>query len=260
MAANDCSLHRPAFDNDKSSTKVLMMKLSMRLSALCCCLWLLSCTQPTQQAATPPTTPVATDYPSDLHGAKLYRISPEQSMLHILVYRGGAMANLGHNHVISSHSIAGYVWVHDDLSHSGFDLTQAVNDLIVDDPQTRSDEGTDFQTTVTDSARAGTRTNMLKPEQLDGEHFSLIRLRSVSITGTRERPEVKVRITIKDQSREVVLPTQLVIDRQSLQVKGQFKIKLTEFGITPYSVAMGALKVEDELTIKFELVAKPLSP
>lgn len=232
------------------------MKLLMRCITLCCCLWLLNgCTQPAQQVSVVPPVPVSTDYPADLQGAKLYRLSAEQSMLHILVYRGGAMAHLGHNHVISSRSVAGYVWSHDELSRSGFNLTQAVNDLIVDDAQTRIDEGADFQTTVSDSARAGTKVNMLKPEQLDGERFPLLRLRSVAITGERAQPEVQVRITIKDQSRDVTLPVQLATDKEMLRVKGQFQIKLTEFGITPYTVAMGALKVEDELTIKFELVA-----
>jgi hypothetical protein len=235
------------------------MKNCMRFVTLFCCVWLLSsCTQPAQKTAGTETTAVATDYPADLHGAQLYKLSAEQSTLHILVYRGGAMANLGHNHVISSHSVAGYVWLHDELSHSGFTVTQTVNDLIVDDAQTRSDEGADFQTIVNDSSRAGTRTNMLKPEQLDGEHFPSLRLSSVAITGDRTQPQVKVRITIKEQSREVMVPVQLTADKKLLRARGQFKIKLTDFAITPYSVAMGALKVEDELTIKFELVAVPL--
>ena len=237
------------------------MKNFMRFMTLFCCVWLLSsCTQPAQKTPGTSATTVATDYPADLHGAQLYRLSPEQSTLHILVYRGGAMANLGHNHVISSRSISGYVWLHDELSRSGFTVTQAVNDLIVDDAQTRADEGTDFQTIVNDSSRAGTRTNMLKPEQLDGEHFQSLRLTSLAITGDRAQPQVKVRITIKDQSRDVVVPVQLTADKQSLRAKGQFKIKQSEFGMTPYSVAMGALKVEDELTIKFELVGFPVSP
>jgi polyisoprenoid-binding protein YceI len=68
---------------------------------------------------------------------------------------------------------------------------------------------------------------------------------------------VQVRITIKDQSRDLTVPVQLSADAQSLRVIGQFQIKQTEFGITPYSVAMGALQVQDQLTIKFELVAIP---
>lgn len=234
------------------------MKMLVRIAAMLCCLWMLSsCAPAVKQTPVPPPTPVATDYPADLQGAKLYRLSPEQSTLHILVYRGGAMANLGHNHVVSSHTVSGYVWLHESLLRSGFNITQSVNDLIVDDPQTRAAEGEDFQSTVNDSSRAGTRVNMLKPVQLDGEHYPIIRLRSLGITGDRAQPQVQVRITIKDQSRDVTVPMQLSADARSLRVKGQFQIKQSEFGMTPYSVAMGALQVLDQLTIKFELVAIP---
>lgn len=253
---------RETSDHQKTlSEERIVMKTSLNVVVLGLCVALLSsCTPAVKQTPVAPPSTVAVDYPANLQGAKLYRLSAEQSMLHILVYRGGAMAHLGHNHVISSQSVAGYVWLHDEWSRSGFNLTQAVNDLIVDDAQSRLDEGADFQTVVSDSARAGTKVNMLKPEQLDGEHFPVLRLHSVAITGERTQPTVHARITIKDQARDVTLPVQLTTDKEMLRAKGQFRIKLTDFGITPYSVAMGALKVEDELMIKFELTATRFAP
>lgn len=233
------------------------------VSALCLLLgvWLLSsCVSTIKQGQQPSESPAvsAADYPSDLQGARLYRIAAQQSKLHILVYRGGTMAQLGHNHVLSSASVTGYVWFHDSLSRCGFTLTLPINELIVDDTQARDEEGADFTTKVTDAARAGTKTNLLKPEQLDGEHYPLVRLRSLSIGGAREQPEVRVQITIKDQAREITVPAQLTRSDTSLRATGQFQIKLTDFGITPYSVALGALLVQDQLTIKFDLVALPM--
>ncbi len=207
----------------------------------------------------PPTpaapAPAQAEYPADLQGARLYRLAPEQSRLHILVYRGGSMAQLGHNHVISSSTLSGYVWLNAALEHSGFSITMPVNDLIVDDPQARLEEGTDFSANVTDAARAGTKANMLKPEQLDGEHYPAIRLRSMSISGTRDQPQLQVQITIRDQTRETDVPVQLATIENTLRVTGEFTVRQTDFGITPYSVALGALLVQDQLTIKFELVA-----
>ena len=40
-------------------------------------------------------------------GAREYQVVAEESLLQILVYRGGAMARLGHNHVIASHHLSG---------------------------------------------------------------------------------------------------------------------------------------------------------
>ncbi len=220
-----------------------------------CGLLLAGCTPAFKSVPATPPAAVSADYPADLQGAHLYRVAPEQSTLHILAYRGGTMANLGHNHVISSATLSGHIWIHDSSARSGFSITLPVNDLIIDDPQARMAEGAEFVSVVSDAARAGTHANLLKPEQLDGEHYPVIRLRSLGITGTRTQPQVKVQITIRNQARELMMPVQLSADGQSLRVTGQFQIRQTEFGITPYSVALGALQVQDELTIKFALVA-----
>ncbi len=205
-------------------------------------------------------TPIANEasYPADLRGARLYRLAPAQSKLHILVYRAGAMAQLGHNHVVSSNTLSGYVWLHDSLPRSGFDIVMPVNELIVDEPGSRTEEGADFPLNVTEEGRVGTRRNMLLPTALDGEHYPMIRLHSLAVSGNRNTPQVKAQITIKDQTREVVVPVQLQSSAQSLRAIGQFAIRQTEFGLAPQSAMLGALLVQDELTIKFELVALPM--
>jgi polyisoprenoid-binding protein YceI len=221
-----------------------------------CLLLLSSCVTPEKKPApvATPTPPVVTKAP-EAANARRYRIAADQSTLHVLVYRGGTMAQLGHNHVISSATISGEVWLDESLAKSGFNLVLPVNDLIVDDAQARTAEGTDFQAKVSDDARAGTRRNMLKLELLDGEHYPTIHLRSVIMTGWRDAPEVTASITIKDQTREVVVPVQLTIAAHTLKVVGQFDIRQSDFGITPFSVMMGALQVQDQFKIKFELVA-----
>jgi polyisoprenoid-binding protein YceI len=234
------------------------MIVSARAVLFGICIALLnSCAQPIKQAPVAPPAPITAAFPADLQGAQLYRLAPERSTLHILVYRGGTMANLGHNHVISSSTLSGYVWLHDDLRRSGFNIALPVNDMIVDDAQARKDEGADFVSVVNDSARAGTRANMLKPEQLDGEHYPVIRLGSLDITGARAQPQVHVQITIKNKTSDLIVPVQLAAGEESLRVMGQFQTKQSDFGIQPYSVAMGALQVQDPLTVKFELVALP---
>ncbi len=224
-------------------------------SAMVCLLLLSSCVTPEKPApvATPAAPAVVTK--PEAVSARHYRISADQSTLHVLVYRGGTMAQLGHNHVISSATLSGEVWLDESLAKSGFNLVLPVNDLIVDDAQARTAEGADFQTKVSDDARAGTRRNMLKPELLDGEHYPTIRLRSVKMTGMRDAPEVTASITIKDQTREVAVPVHLTIAAHTLKAVGQFDIRQTDFGITPFSVMLGALQVQDQFKIKFELVA-----
>ena len=165
------------------------------------------------------------------------------------------MARLGHNHVISSQSVRGSIWRGGPLQGSGFDIAVPVNDLIVDDGTTRAAEGENFAAPVGEDAKEGTKANMLRESILDGARYPEIRIRSVSVQGDATSPTVVAAIRIKDQTRHVILPVTLISTDSSMRVKGEFDIKQTDFGITPLSVALGALQVVDTLTIKFELVA-----
>jgi polyisoprenoid-binding protein YceI len=205
--------------------------------------------------STPPTPPT-------LANLKSYRIAPAESRLRILVYRGGTMARLGHNHVISSADLQGQIWRGATAETSGFEMEVPVNTLIVDDNAARSEEGEDFPLNVSEDAKAGTKANMLRPTLLDGEHFPKISIRAIRITGSAASPDVVASMRIKDQTREIRLPVSLTETESALAIQGSFEIRQSDFGITPLSIAMGALTVQDTVKIKFRLVARavPASP
>ena len=95
---------------------------------------------PPQPESTAPSTsvqPVA-------HEGRPFAISGEESLLLVLVYRGGALARVGHNHVVASHNLSGTAWVADDLTRSSFEVHVPVNDLMVDETQLRLQEGPEF--------------------------------------------------------------------------------------------------------------------
>lgn len=193
---------------------------------------------------------------------KNYRIAPMESSLRILVYRGGTMALLGHNHVISSADLQGQIWRGATAESSGFEIEVPVNTLIVDDNAARAEEGEDFPLNVSEDAKAGTKANMLRPTLLDGEHFPKISIRATRITGSTASPDVVGSMRIKDQTREIRLPVTLTETDSALAIQGSFEIRQSDFGITPLSIAMGALTVQDTVKIKFRLVARatPASP
>ena len=226
------------------------------LSAVCLCFVILSCSAPPPQEVPTPAviTQQTASYPKDLQDAQLYRVSSLDSDLHILVYRSGTLAHLGHNHVVSSKSIEGFAWVHNDLSKSGFDLLLPVNELIVDDPNTRATEGEDFSTVIDDQGRAGTKHNMLLQTGLDGDHYPYIRLHSEQISASADQLLFQVTITIKQQTRTLEVPVTITKNSDSFSASGQFSIRQTDFGMTPMSVMAGALRVQDQLTIRFNLV------
>jgi polyisoprenoid-binding protein YceI len=238
-----------------------MRELTRVGGLICLSLLLAACPRSLRPPSPTPTEPPAPTQPqgpaaADTRGATVYEVSAQSSQLAIYVFRGGKFSKLGHNHVMTSTHLAGRVWVHPEFARSGFELSFPVAQLIVDDAEARRAAGTDFPPDIPQSDKDGTRKNMLKPEVLDGEHYPDVKLRSAKVGGTPEAPQVTAQITIKDKSRDVEVPVQLAVAGEQLTASGEFDILQTEFGMKPFSVALGALEVQDRLHIKFKIVAE----
>jgi polyisoprenoid-binding protein YceI len=204
----------------------------------------------------PTQPPVIAPSQSDVAGAVRYQIDSAASEVHILVYRGGTMARMGHNHVVSSKSVSGTLQLHSDIARSQLSLAIPVASLIVDDPQARASEGDDFTAEVPVEAREGTHRNLMRPEVLDVEQFPEIRLQSIAVSGTHDTPSLLMRVTIKGVARDVVVLSEVDDDGNRLVAEGEFTIQQSDFGIKPFSVGMGALQVQDKLRIRFRIVAR----
>jgi polyisoprenoid-binding protein YceI len=237
-----------------------MRKVTRVGGLICLSVLLAACPRPVRPPSPTPTVPPApapsAPAAADTRGAAVYEISSQSSQISILVFRGGKFSRLGHNHVMTSQQVSGRVWVHPEFARSGFELSFPVAQLVVDDPEARRAAGSDFPPDIPQSDKDGTRKNMLRVEVLDGEHYPEVKLHSVQVAGTLEAPQVTVHITIKDASRDVQVPVKLAIEGAKLSASGEFDILQTEFGMKPFSVALGALEVQDKLHIQFRIVAE----
>lgn len=207
-------------------------------------------------AERPPSVPALPR--ADLSGAVVYAVNAAESNVDVLVYRGGTLARLGHNHVMTSRALRGRVWIHPTLARSGFDLSFPVNELVVDDPEARNRAGgaaKEFPPDIPQADKDGTRRNMLRAEVLDGDHFATVKLQSVKVVGTAQAPMLTTRITIKDTSRDVEVPATVTVEGKRVTAQGEFDVEQTAFGIKPFSIGMGAMEVQNRLHIKFRVVA-----
>jgi polyisoprenoid-binding protein YceI len=186
-----------------------------------------------------------------------FAISGAESLLAVLVYRGGALARVGHNHVVASHNLSGTAWVAGDITRSSFEVHIPVNDLVVDETQLRLQEGPEFPPEVPDSAKEGTRTNMLSAALLDGATYPHVLLQSESIERTAEGLRAQVRVTVRDQVRSLVVPLTYELTDDELRVQGEVGLKQTDLGLTPFSALGGAMRVQDEIMVRFRLLARP---
>ena len=230
-------------------------------------LLLAACTAPRPRNAAPQNpgeSPAAPNLP--LHG-KVYRIDESRSELRILVYRAGPLAHLGHNHVIVNRSIRGVVDLAETAEETEFSMEVPAAAFVVDDAQARSEEGPDFAAAVPDEAKSGTLHNMLSTSLLDADEFPMITVKSIAVAGAPGTPRsdvpdagtltVTVAITVAGHESRVDVPFTLRRDSDHLSVTGSFELRQTALGLTPFSLMLGALQVQDAMTVKFNIVAGP---
>jgi polyisoprenoid-binding protein YceI len=192
------------------------------------------------------------------HEGRPYDVDSRESLLTILAFRGGALAKAGHNHVIASHDMTGTFYVPDDVLHSTFELHVPVAQLAIDEPELRSKEGSEFPTEVPDSAKEGTRRNMLSEALLNGAQYPEITLVSQHLEGATNAAALHadVQVTVRGQSHSVSVPVTYTLVNDELVASGELPIKQSDLGLTPFSAMLGALQVQDELRVRFRVVAR----
>jgi hypothetical protein len=208
----------------------------------------------------PPQTPVESPSTPNLPlPGRVYRIDAGHSELRILVYRAGPLAHLGHNHVIINRSLHGVVNQAETVGESVFSVEVPVAGFVVDDAQARSQEGADFAAAVADDAKSGTLRNMLSTALLDADEFPAIVIKSVA-AGVQGGPGsgdmiVAMAISVAGHESTINVPLSLRSDSNHLSASGSLELRQSALGLTPYSLMLGALQVQDAMTIKFDIVA-----
>ncbi|MGI9288561.1 MAG: YceI family protein [Pseudomonadales bacterium] len=186
---------------------------------------------------------------------KVFRIDAQLSELRILVYRGGELARFGHNHVVTSTDIQGFVLRAEDVLASRFDLFLPADRLVVDDPLVRAEEGADFSSTVSDKDSDGTRANMLGDKVLDVAQFPFLQLSGKLVAANESELTLDVNVTIHGATKAVQTVANMRETSTNLTVEGAFNVRQTDFGIEPFSALLGRLRVEDEVTVKYRIFA-----
>lgn len=211
-------------------------------------------------APQPPAGPAAKAGPAEFpaayylqaaaDGKPVFRIDPSRSLVVVEVRRGGSLAKFGHDHVIASHDVTGFVATAEGRS----DLYVALDRLIVDEPGLRAEAG--FDTQPSESDIAGTRRNMLE-RVLDAAQYPFVTVRVAGSGGDSRVLEVAV--TLHGVTRALQVPARFESAGEELGVSGRFSLKQSDFGITPFSILGGAIQVQDRVDLRFRIHARRMS-
>src|SRR5690349_17098835 len=112
-----------------------MVRRSLALAVLL----LAACAPQVREVAPPPGMPA--EFPRAFYeqeaaqGRAVLRVDPAASLVVLTVRRGGSLARLGHDHVVASHTVQGYV----APGAKRADLYVTLADLAVDEPALRTE-------------------------------------------------------------------------------------------------------------------------
>ncbi|HEX8604625.1 MAG TPA: YceI family protein [Pseudoduganella sp.] len=207
---------------------------------------------PAAVTAVQPATPPVDVFAALLEGragGPVLRIA-DGALIAVTVRRGGALARLGHDHVVAARRIDGHVDPAAGLAALRFRL----DEMTVDEAALRDEAGLAKQPSA--DAIAGTRVNMLT-KVLDAERYPFVEVRA---RRTGETGPLQADITLHGMTRSYAVPTTIDLAAQGLVARGTLTLKQSDFGITPFSVLGGAMAVQDALEIRFVLPARPAAP
>lgn len=201
-----------------------------------------------------PAAPAFGWYQDAARAQQVLRIDAALSLITVTVRRGGTFARMGHDHVVASRSIEGFVAPDAGRADFRFRLDQ----MTVDETDLRTKAG--LATQPDPDAIAGTRTNMLT-RVLDAERFPLVELHAERAAGKGAKVDkgeiLRLTVTLHGVSRTVDVPTTIERGAGGLTASGTLILNQSDFGITPMSVMGGALTVQDPMELAFRIVAAP---
>lgn len=184
-------------------------------------------------------------------GETVYRVDEQASRVLARVDPAGPMARLGHSHVVGGRVVGGTLVVGDDGARADFRLRAA--DFGVDEPAWRRAHGLDPELDA--EAIAGTRRNLLGPDVLDAGAHPTLDVRTVDVAGPGWLPDVTLRVRWRGRVHEYTLPVTVRRAAGRIEMAGRLDLHHSDFGLTPFSAAGGALRVSERITVRFEIAA-----
>lgn len=187
-----------------------------------------------------------------------YQIDPAKTELVAQVFKAGVAARLAHNHVIRAKDVSG-VLEYDPArpQDAKLNVTVKTKSLRVDETRDRKKYGL---AGIIDAGDQETITeNMQDEDQLWVSKYPTLSFASKSFQPNSDGTlTVQGNFTVRGVTKPVSVQAVLA-PHEGDAMRGTAKLKFlqSQFGYEPYEAMLGAIKVEDEVTVHIELVARP---
>lgn len=173
---------------------------------------------------------------SQVHG----QTAAKQSIITVHTGKTGLFSGFAHNHTITAPVERAVI----DAKNMAAEISVETKKMKVIDPEVSEKDRTEIQAT------------MLGPKVLDAGKFPEIRFNSSRIEQTSPR-HYRVTGTLDLHGVRKEISLEMVGGPDHYQ--GKARLKQTEFGIQPVSVAGGTVKVKDELELEFDIYVESVT-
>jgi hypothetical protein len=207
-----------------------------------------------------------------------WKVDVERSTFAVLTHKAGVAAGLGNDHLaVARKPNAALDFDPAAPEKAKLSVTVPVLALEIDANAERAKHEerltilgalTEKLRPVDDDDREKIRASMLSPKQLFAERYPEVKAELLSLAprgagGGAEGARValgwnaKVRVEVRGKAVEKTVPVRFEVENGVLHGELLGEFHFTEFGIEPYSAALGAVKVADEFHLWVDLVATP---
>jgi polyisoprenoid-binding protein YceI len=176
-----------------------------------------------------------------------YRIDASKSRFLVRAFAGGVFSAFAHDHTIAVRAFDGQArFTPGDPKSASLRVTIKAGSLAVIDKISEEDRK-EIESTM--------RENVLEISKYPEITFS-----STSVSASKH-PEGHYEVTISGDltlhgvTRNRRITATVDFDGDTLRVKGEFSLLQTDYEITPVSIALGTIRVKDELRLLFDVIA-----
>ncbi len=184
-----------------------------------------------------------------------YVLDGAKSELVVKTFKEGLAAGLAHNHVISATDVSGQLQ-YDPLNLASASVTVTIQtaSMLIDAAAMRKKHGEPQP--VPEADRRKVTENLKAEGQLGVAAYPTITFTSTSLTRVGDGMTLSGAFTLHGVTKTISMPISLSVTEQTAMGDANFKLKVSDYGITPYSTALGTIRVKDEVELMLHLVAK----
>jgi polyisoprenoid-binding protein YceI len=191
-----------------------------------------------------------------LAAPRTYKIDSEATELVAITSPAGLMASFSSRHLLVARAIEGTV-IYDsrDASRCRIAVKAPSEALEVDDPVRRKRYG--LEKRISDAERAEVLAAVRSAAQLDVAAYPELSFVSRAVSGMdAQHLAVRGILTLHGVSSEVVVPVDLSTEGDLLTASGVLHITHAQFGMKPFSMALGTVRNVEAIELRLLLVAK----